>query len=210
MKKFIDLTMPLSPQTVVFPGDASPAITKVSDIAQNGYYDSVVSFNLHNSTHVDAPKHFVEGGAAIDSFPLSRFACKGILVNALGAKEIGKELFQTHDIMRGDAVLVHTDHSDRARFNDYFQTNPVLTEEAAQYLAGRKPSIVGIDSFSVDNSPFPVHKTLLSADVLIIENLANLAAVEGKKFKFLAFPLKIPSVEASPVRAMAELYEDLT
>ncbi len=207
MKKFIDLTMPIWEHTAVYPGDPKPELRKNADYEQNGFYDSHLSMGLHNSTHVDAAKHFVQGGASIDSYPPARFACRGWVVNCLGMKEIGREVFQKHEILHGDAVLVHTDHSDRARFKDYFETNPVLTEDAAQYLAERKPSIVGIDSFSVDNSPYPVHKTLLAADVLIIENLTNLASLAGQKFKLLAFPLKIAGAEASPVRALAELYD---
>lgn len=207
MKKFIELSMPIEENTVVYPGDPATTLTRFHQHERDGMLDSVVSTSLHSSTHIDAPKHFFAKGASIDSYPASRFACRGWVVNCLAIKEIGKAIFQKHEILRGDAVLVHTDHSNRARFKDYFQTNPVLTQEAAQYLAERKPSIVGIDSFSVDNSPFPVHKTLLAADVLIIENLTNLASLAGQKFKFLAFPLKITGAEASPVRALAELYD---
>lgn len=207
MKKYYDLSMPLSESTPVYPGDSAPSIKEVVDNEQGYILNSTASLSLHNGTHVDAPKHFVQGGASIDFYPPSRFASRGVLVKAAGEKTIQKELFQQTEILRGDAVLVWTNHSDKARFNDYFQTNPVISEEAAQYLAEKKPSLVGIDSFSVDNLPYPVHKLLLSNDVLIIENLANLKQLAGKQFKFLAFPLKLEGAEASPCRAVAEVIE---
>jgi kynurenine formamidase len=206
MHKLIDLTMPLSGATKAYGGD--PAFSrKESDL-----YDSVgalvsrVEFGLHNGTHVDAPKHFVKAGKSVDAYPIERFSCKGVLVDALAVKAIGAEVFQRHEINRGDAVLVRTDHSNRERFADYFQTNPVLSSEAAQYLAHRRPSLVGIDSFSPDNPPFEVHKILLGNDVLLLENLVNLSALEGKAFKLHVFPLKLAGAEAAPCRAVAETY----
>lgn len=208
MKKFIDLTMPLSEQTRVYPGDPAPSIKKVADFSDKGYYDSFVSFDVHTGTHLDAPKHFVQGGHALDSYPLQRFVCRGVLIKAVGEKTIGKELFQTHEILHGDAVLIWTQHSDKAHFKDYFETNPVISTEAAQYLVSKKASLVGIDSFSVDNPPFETHKTLLGADVLVLENLANLASLAGKEFKLFALPAKIAGAEAAPCRAVAELYDN--
>lgn len=208
MKKYYDLTMPLSTSTPVYPGDPAPLITQVANNEQYYILNSSASLSLHAGTHVDAPKHFIPGGASIDSFPLSRFACRGVLVKAEGEKIIPKELFQKTEILRGDALLVWTSHTEKARFKDYFQTNPVISEEAAQYLAEKKPSLVGIDSFSVDNPPFQVHKILLENDMLIVENLAGLKQLAGKQFKLLAFPLKLEGAEASPCRVVAEVIEE--
>jgi len=40
------------------------------------------------------------------------------------------------------------------------------------------------------------------------ENLADLEAVSGKRFRFAAFPLKIRHGTGSPVRAVAIVEED--
>jgi len=198
--------MPLSNSTKVYPGD--PLFSRIEKPAYDtaGFLDSQVSFGLHTATHIDAPKHFIAGGKPIDAYGLERFSCKGVLVKVVGEQVISKEKFFTHDINRGDAVLIHADHTNKERFSDYFQTNPVLSKEAAEYLSGRRPSIVGIDSFSPDNPPFEAHKVLLAADVLIVENLCNLAALEGKQFKLYVFPLKIAGAEAAPCRAVAEVF----
>lgn len=50
-----------------------------------------------------------------------------------------------------------------------------------------------------------VHRTLLSAEVPIFENLINLEKLIGKDFTFIAFPLKIKNGSGSPVRAVALL-----
>jgi|GEM_PF-3072132 len=43
---------------------------------------------------------------------------------------------------------------------------------------------------------------LLSGDVLIIENMTNLAQLEGKRFTVYALPLKL-DVDGAPTRAVA-------
>jgi arylformamidase len=45
--------------------------------------------------------------------------------------------------------------------------------------------------------------TLLGNDILIVENLTNLAALPSSGFTFHAVPVKIKGVAAFPVRAYA-------
>jgi len=52
---------------------------------------------------------------------------------------------------------------------------------------------------------WPVHKILLSENIPIIEGLINLDKVLGKRFQFIALPLKISGVDGSPIRAIALL-----
>ena len=40
-----------------------------------------VHMRLHHGTHVDAPMHFVSGGAAINAFPLETFCGPAVLVD---------------------------------------------------------------------------------------------------------------------------------
>ena len=49
----------------------------------------------------------------------------------------------------------------------------------------------------------PAHVTLLHNDVLIVENLTNLAALPADGFTFHAVPAKIARAAAFPVRAYA-------
>jgi len=60
--------------------------------------------------------------------------------------------------------------------------------------------MLGIDLMSPDNPPYTIHKLLLSAGILIAENLANLDELTGiKNFEVFAFPLKI-NADSSPAR----------
>ena len=61
------------------------------------------------------------------------------------------------------------------------------------------PSVDPLGSKTHDN-----HNILLPNEIPIVENLANLDLLEGRPdITFLAFPLKLESLEASPCRAVS-------
>jgi arylformamidase len=57
---------------------------------------------------------------------------------------------------------------------------------------------------SPDHEPFNVHKILLSAGVLIIENLTNLDELSGKEFTVYALPVKL-QIDGAPARVIAQI-----
>ena len=57
----------------VYPGDPSPAVHTVHDMAFGDLYNlTTLSLSSHNGTHLDAPLHFVPDGADIPSVPLTQ------------------------------------------------------------------------------------------------------------------------------------------
>ena len=79
-------------------------------------------------------------------------------------------------------------------------------EEAAEWLSGLGLKGVGLDTISADNpdsQTFPVHKALLSNEVVIIENLMNLEKSPDRWFTFSCLPLRFEKADGSPVRAVA-------
>ena len=56
----------------IYPGDPSPRLNKISDMAKGDLYNlSEFSMCAHNGTHLDAPRHFIEGGKTIGEIDLS-------------------------------------------------------------------------------------------------------------------------------------------
>src|SRR5262252_2559220 len=45
---------------------------------------SILSILVHNGTHIDAPRHMVEKGFAVDQIPLTQVAKEGVLINLPG------------------------------------------------------------------------------------------------------------------------------
>ena len=63
MARYIDISVPTSPRTTVYPGDPAPRFVwpywthEKGNPASVGFYEG----GLHHGTHVDAPWHFIPG-----------------------------------------------------------------------------------------------------------------------------------------------------
>jgi kynurenine formamidase len=197
----IDLSVPLNEQTPVYPGDPVPKIEPAGVLAKDGYNDHYISMGTHVGTHIDAPLHMLEDGLSLDKLPIEQFVGKGRMVKVTGTDF---ESVKSADVQEGDIVLFRTGMSDKYHEAVYFEEYPAMSEEVANYLVGVKVKMVGVDTCSVDNQDgFPIHKILLTGNVLIIENLTNLGQLTGKDFKVYALPLNL-QIDGSPARVVAE------
>ena len=72
---WIDISAPIDPRTTpVYPGNAPLKLEFLQDINHGAQVTlSAFSFGAHTGTHIDAPMHFVKGGASLDQIPLERF-----------------------------------------------------------------------------------------------------------------------------------------
>ncbi len=69
--RLYDVSVPLSAATPTYPGDPGIDIKQWLTLANGDAANvSLMNFGLHSGTHVDAPAHFIEGGARIESLPL--------------------------------------------------------------------------------------------------------------------------------------------
>lgn len=199
---FIDLSVDLNEKTPIYPGDPETKVAPAGVLETSGYQDHYVSIGTHVGTHMDAPSHMIAGGKNLNEFPLEAFTGRGVYVRVDG--DFASVKLDTLDIREGDIVLFHSGMSEKYHDAMYYEQYPAIPEELARWLVQKKVKIVGVDMCSVDHSPFPVHKILLGADVLIIENLTNLAPLAEKPFTVYAFPLKL-QVDGAPVRVVAEV-----
>lgn len=77
---FVDLSIPLTEQTPVYPGDPRPRIEPAAVLEKDGYEDHIVSFGTHVGTHIDAPAHMLKGGKMLDQFPIERLLGRGVYI----------------------------------------------------------------------------------------------------------------------------------
>ena len=200
--KLIDLSVPINKETPVYPGDPVTKIEPAGVLKEDGYEDHYVCMGTHVGTHVDAPRHMLEGAKGLEQIPVEKFSGRGVYIKT--DKNFDLEVVKQASIQEGDIVLLHTGMSDVYHEVDYYENYSALTEEIANYLVEKKVKMVGVDMCSVDHEPFPIHQILLGNDVLIIENLTNLGALEGKNFKIYAFPIKL-EIDGAPARVVAEV-----
>jgi arylformamidase len=217
-REFIDLTYPLSPESQVWPGEGKPEFESVSSLPEDPANVSRISLNLHSETHVDSPRHFIEGGASIDEVPIETFYGKAAVYHHPEEPDGGEiqleEVRNSEVELDGkDIFLLHSDLEEMRGDDRYFRDFPVPSEELLDWLLNRGISCYGTDAPSVDpfgSDSHERHHKLLSEEVPIIENLAELGRMEyGEEILFFAFPLKLKGLEASPCRAGAvKLIED--
>lgn len=66
-----DISIPLTGETPVWPGDPAPTIRLDSSIAAGDVVNVTrMEIATHTGTHLDAPSHFLKYGKAIDAIPL--------------------------------------------------------------------------------------------------------------------------------------------
>ena len=202
--QLIDLTHKFTADMPVFPGDTKPELMQTAFVEKDGYGHFHVKTGMHVGTHIDGPLHFIAGGKKLSEFGPETFIGRGILIDARG-KTIDSTLLKESAIQKGDIVLVRTDMSKKFRDEDYYTNTPVLTEEFAQALVKAGVKMVGMDMNGPDKEPFNVHKILLGAEILIIENLTNLDKLAGvKEFEVIALPIYFDA-EAAPARVIAKI-----
>ncbi len=197
---WFDLTMPLSEKTPVFPGDP-PA--EFRSMAQDGCNQKQLSFSSHFGTHMDAPYHMLDDGKKLSDYPVDRFVGLALVFDVRGQNEIRLSEVELGRIQSGEFVFFFTGHSDKAFLPGYFENNPVIPLDTAEALIDAGVTLVGLDSFTPDNVPYSVHKLLFRHDVLILENLVDLADLAGKRVEVVVAPLPILNGDGAPCRVLA-------
>jgi arylformamidase len=205
----IDVSLPIGPDLLVWPGDPPVDIVPKLRISQGDPANvSELRMGTHTGTHVDPPNHFVEGSAGIDGLPIDILMGEAIVVDARHLdRPIEPDDFEKLEIP-GSArrVLLRTANSDLwrtlpVRFPDRYAC---LTRETAQMLVDRGIRLIGVDFLSVEQkgaAGHPVHHILLENGVVIVEGL-NLGEVEPGVYTLVCLPLKIVDGDGGPARAL--------
>jgi len=214
IKKIVDLSHDLTANTPVYPGDPIPSFSVATTIDNEGYNLFTVVLGSQTGSHVDAPYHFSNQGAAVDKMDLKYFLGNGLIIDVAHKKakeEITLDELRKHekDIESVEIVLFKTNWYKKAG-TDEFYDHPFLSKSGGEYLLLKGIKTVGIDAINLDNTggtEFPIHDMYSAAGGIIAENLANLDSVDFD-FPFIVFlPLKLTGCDGSPVRAVAVDFE---
>jgi kynurenine formamidase len=154
--------------------------------------------------------------------PSDRLVCNAVMIRVEKSANqlIEEQDLGNHQIRAGDAVVIATGWEKRSGSRNYMSENPGLSEQTARYLAIKRVNAVAIDSPSIDRgaeSRFIAHNILLSSNILVVENLCNLARVTSSRrrtnsssqssatFTLIISPLKLRGATGSPARVLALL-----
>jgi len=195
--RIYDITRPLAPGCIVYPGDIVPGFAQED---HGNYLITEIRISSHSGTHIDAPSHYLKQGAGVDEIPLTHLMgwCRVIDVTHIQG-EIKKSDLEGKS-SGAKKVLFKTSFSDQ---NEFVEDYPSLGIEVAEFLAAQRVHCVGTDAPSIEqyNCSGSVHRTLLSAGTVVIEMLDLWRIPEGD-YWMIALPLRLSGLDGSPCRAL--------
>jgi arylformamidase len=203
--RLYDISVPLSPTLVCYPGDPQIELVSVADITRGDVANvSRLTLSSHSGTHLDAPRHFFAQGAAIDALDLTWLLGPARVCAMHTTTHITADDLQPLQLAGVKRVLFQTVNSTLWDTPTFHPNYVALTTSAAQLLVDMGVQLVGIDYLSVDafmRQDFPVHRLLLGAGVLILEGL-DLRAVPPGDYELLVLPLLLRHGDGAPARAV--------
>lgn len=175
--RIYDITHYLEDATPVYPGDPPVRVEEIFTLEHDGFSVRRISMSTHAGTHMDAPAHFIQGGGAADAVDLEKLMGPVVVVEHFSAAiESGS-----------DRVVAKEGHLSRAQ---------------AEALLKAGVRVIGTAKDSVEEDPtYAVHRLLLQAEVVLLENL-KLDGVEPGRYHLIALPMKIKGADGAPVRAV--------
>ena len=208
---FYDITVPIRAGMPVYEGDPALKVEAWSAFAKGDSSNvSFLHFGAHTGTHVDAPAHFIEGAAKIDSLPLeSLIGPARVLRVPDSLTEITPDFLAACNLAGVERIIFHTRNS--ALWNEGFRKDfTALTPEGAEMLVSLGIKLVGNDYLSIEkfrSGHHRTHLTLLRNGVVIVEGL-NLSDVPEGDYELICLPLRIAegAGDGAPARVVLRTY----
>ena len=208
--KIHDITLTTSPWTLTWEGTEQGLSVKWAETMGTvgaACNLSVFTLGTHTGTHLDAPLHFVPGGATVEALDVNVLVGPAQVVEVYERDRItAADLAQAGIAPGTERVLFKTDNTRLGRLHDgVFHPDYVgVAPSGAEWLVTHGVRLVGVDYLSV--GPYgPVnvetHRILLGAGVVVVETLV-LDEVNAGAYTLVALPPKFAGLEGSPCRCL--------
>ena len=155
--EFYNLSHRFGYQSPNWPYFEDVKIERIHYMAKSGVLSQRITTSMHNTTHIDAPAHVIQGTPFIDEVPLPHFFGSGIVVS------IPKKKWEpiTYDdlekaagkvVRPRDVVIVNTGwHHQYEDSEDYFCRAPGFVKSAGEWFVEKKVKVVGHDTQANDH-----------------------------------------------------------
>ena len=209
--KIYDISIPITPTMPVWPGDPPAEITPISAITQGDSVNiSQLNMGVHCGTHIDAPKHFIDGGNTVEQIPLEK------LIGTVLVLEIDPTVNVITDVIlkqhpdinllkQASKIIFRTRNSSLwHEYPNQFRSDYVgIDSSGVTYLSQLHLDLIGIDYLSIApyEETIEPHRILLTHDIVLLEGL-NLSSVPSGIFDLYCLPLKLANCEGSPARVL--------
>jgi arylformamidase len=208
--KIYDITVPISTELPVYPGDPPIELERVMSLDKGDIANVTrLCCSTHFGTHVDPPSHFLPDGIPLDQLPLETLIGMARVVDVGDVPFIDAAVLERCHLDSATRVLFKTRNSgfwpphlnaEKSFREDFVYIEP----DAAKILVNRGVQLVGIDYLSVEKFNFDkptTHLILLGAGVVIVEGLA-LSEVPPGDYELVCLPLKIKNGDGAPARVV--------
>jgi arylformamidase len=204
-----DVSVPICATTPTYPGDPGIEIGKSLAIEDGDPANvSFIKFGAHTGTHVDAPAHFLKGGARLESLPLEVLIGEAHVVEVpFECRVIDESIVREACNSPVSRILFKTRNSNFWNSGQAFRPDYTYIDvTAAWFLVEHNVKLVGIDYLSIErfeSEDFATHRMLLSHDVVIVEGL-DLRDVPAGRYELICLPLRIRDGggDGAPARAV--------
>lgn len=205
LEAWTDVSVPLRDGMLHWPGDRPVRISADASIARGDEANlTALDLSAHTGTHMDAPRHFLNGAAGIDALAPEVVIGPARVVAIDDPDSVKASELARHEPRSGERLLLRTRNSQRAWWEEAFDRSFVhLDPEAACLVASAGVRLLGIDYLSVGGLErgAETHRALLGGGAWILEGL-NLGGVEPGEYELLCLPLRIVGADGAPARAL--------
>lgn len=207
----VDLSMEVVP-----PGTEERPFTITRSLLHDQTTKYLISTHTHVGTHLEGPLHFFDEGKDLSDFPLAAFWGRAWFFDL---EKVPEDRFITGELLAaqlegkvasGDILIARNlDRDVITRFQETGNRSllPCFTPEAALWMREKSLKMLGIDNLVRLGRDVAatrkLHEILLSADILLLEGLANLETVKDNPFFLIAFPYRAREIDSSFTRAVA-------
>ena len=201
-----DISVTLRDGMPHWPGDPECKITRVNKMEDGEVCNLThLSMSAHTGTHMDAPRHFIADGIAMEKMPFEPVIGRCKVIELDVEDQITAEDLKKVKLAPGQRVLFKTRNSTRSWAMTEFDKNFVsIRADAAQYLVDQKVATVGVDYLSIggfEKDGVETHQIMLGAGIWVIEGL-NLAETKPGYYDLICLPLKIAGADGAPCRVV--------
>lgn len=201
-----DVSLPIVRGGLIYPNNPPIQIEVASAMSAGASSNSSkISFGSHTATHVDAQHHMIDGGWTVDAMKLDILIGPALLVRFPNdVMSITADHLGSIDLDGVQRILFATRNSGFNHEIDFHKDYTYVAPDAAELLVKKGVKLVGVDYLSIEqfkSGHHRTHKTLLGADVIIIEGLA-LANVPAGRYELICLPLSLPGLDGAPARVV--------
>jgi arylformamidase len=200
----IDVTVPIRDGMPVYDRNPGVRLERARSIADGDEVNiSRLDLGVHTGTHVDAPVHFIEGGAGAESIDPQILIGEAHVVDATGLHaDIDADALDTVDIPPGAERLIFKTPNSELWSRDSFTREFIrFVESGARRLVDAGTRLVAIDYLSIGDAG--AHNVFLGNGVVPLEGL-DLRGVDPGRYRLYCLPLKLVGADGAPARVLLE------